>query len=70
MTRLLEEAFRKASALPEVEQDVIAASILADLEDERLWSETFANSQDVLAELAAEAHAEHRSGRTLSLDSD
>lgn len=68
MTRLLEEAFRKASALPAVEQDAIAASILADLEDERRWSEAFASSQDVLAELAAEARAEHRSGRTLPLD--
>ena len=68
MTRLLEEAFQRASALPEVDQDALAAAILADLEDERRWSEAFANSQDLLAELAAEARAEHQSGRTLPLN--
>lgn len=70
MTRLLEEAFRKASELSEAEQDALAASILADLEDERRWSEAFANSQDLLAELAAEARKEYRAGRTLPLDPD
>ncbi len=70
MTRLLEEAFRKASELPEAEQDALAASILADLEDERRWSEAFANSQDLLARLAAEAREEYRAGRTLPLDPD
>ena len=68
MTRLLEEAFRKASALPEPEQDALAAALLADLEDERRWGEAFAKSQDLLADLAAEARAEHQSGRTLPLD--
>jgi hypothetical protein len=70
VTRLLEEAFRKASELSEAEQDALAASILADLEDERRWSEAFANSQDLLAELAAEAREEYRAGRTLPLDPD
>jgi hypothetical protein len=70
VTRLLEEAFRKASELSEAEQDALAASILADLEDERRWSESFANSQDLLAELAAEAREEYRAGRTLPLDPD
>ena len=51
MTRLLEEAFHKASALPESEQDALAALILADLEDERRWDEALASSQDLLAEL-------------------
>ena len=70
MTRLLEEAFRTASTLPEVEQDALAAAILAELEDERRWNQAFAGSQDLLAELAAEAHAEHDAGRTLPLDPD
>ncbi len=70
MTRLLEEAFRKASALPEAEQDALAASIMADLEDERRWSEAFVCSQDLLAELAAQAREEYRTGRTLPLDPD
>jgi hypothetical protein len=68
MTRLLEEAFRKATALPDAEQDALAAAILADLEDERKWTEAFANSQGLLAELAEEAHADHLAGRTTPLD--
>lgn len=68
MTQLLEEAFRKARSLSDAEQDVLAAAILADLEDERKWAEAFGNSQDLLAELAEEARAEHRAGRTRPLD--
>lgn len=68
MTQLLKKAFRAAEALPEAEQDALAASILADLEDERRWSESFARSPDVLSMLADEARAEHRAGQTLPLD--
>jgi hypothetical protein len=70
MTRLLQEAFRKASELSDAEQDELAASILADLEDERRWSQAFGSSQDLLAALAAEAREEHQEGRTLPLDPD
>jgi hypothetical protein len=70
MTRLLEQAIRAAEALPEAEQDAIAASILAEIEDERRWADAFARSADRLAELAREALAEHRAGRTLPLDPD
>lgn len=68
MTQLLEKAFRAAEALPEAEQDALATSILADLEDERRWSDAFARSADTLSTLADEARAEHRAGRTLPLD--
>jgi hypothetical protein len=68
MTQLLEQAFRAAQALPEAEQDALAASILAEIEDERRWSAAFGRSADILAELAEEALAEHRAGRTLPLD--
>ena len=70
MTRLLQEAFRKASELCEAEQDALAAAILADLEGERRWSQAFANSQDLLSRLAAEARQEYRAGHTLPLDPD
>lgn len=70
MTHMLEEAFRVANALPESEQDAIAATILAEIEDEQQWAEAFAKSPQTLAELAREALAEHRSGRTLPLDPD
>jgi hypothetical protein len=70
VTRLLEEAFQKASKLSEAEQNALAASILADLDDERCWNEVFAASQDLLAELAAEAREESHAGRTVPLDPD
>jgi hypothetical protein len=68
MTQMLEQAIRAAQALPDAEQDAIAAAILAEMEDERAWSNAFARSHDVLAELAREALEEHRAGRTLPLD--
>lgn len=37
MTQLLETAFKKLSALPENEQNVYAAQILQELEDEALF---------------------------------
>lgn len=68
MTRLLEEAFRKASTLPAADQDILAAAILADLEDDRRWRDTFTRSSDLLLDLAAEAREEHRAGRSVELD--
>ncbi len=68
MTKLLEQAIAKLKTLPLDEQDSIAAMILAELEDERRWDESFAHSPDLLAKLAAEAMAEHRAGETQELD--
>ena len=60
MTTRLEQAFVKASKLSRTEQNALADWLLAELESERRWDELFANSQDVLSKLAAEALAEHR----------
>ncbi len=70
MTRLLEKAFAEAAKLPDDEQDALAQAVLAELASERRWDELFAASTDVLSELAEEALAEHRAGRTKPLDSD
>ncbi|MBD2508902.1 hypothetical protein H6G91_16690 [Nostoc muscorum FACHB-395] len=70
MSELLEQAIAKLKNLPANEQDVIAAMILAELEDERRWDEAFARSPDMLAKLAAEAMAEYRVGKTQELDPD
>jgi hypothetical protein len=59
-----EQAVRAARALPEPEQDAIAAVILAEIEDERRWAEAFARSHDALAELAREALVEDRARST------
>ncbi len=70
MTRLLEKAFAEASRLPERDQDAIAEIVLAELASEERWSELFKNSQNTLAELAEEALAEHRAGKTKPLNLD
>lgn len=70
MTKLLEKAFAEAAKLPDDDQDALAQAVLAELASERRWDELFAGSTDVLSELAQEALAEHRTGRTKALDPD
>jgi hypothetical protein len=70
MTKLLERVVERVKALPESEQDVIAALILEELEDEARWDQAFARSQDSLARLAEDAMLEHREGKTQELDPD
>ena len=70
MTKLLQDAFAKASALPPAEQDVLASRLLAELEEEDEFDRAIAASSDKLARLAREALAEHRDGRTQELDPD
>ena len=70
MTKLLEKAFDEAAKLSDDEQNALAQVVLAELASERRWDELFAGSTDVLSELAEEALAEHRAGRTKPLDTD
>ncbi len=46
MTRLLREAVAEAEKLSDEDQDVIAAWLLAEVEDERTWSAHFAATTD------------------------
>jgi hypothetical protein len=68
--KLLERAFAEIAALPETEQELIASWILEEIVSRRRWDKAFTDSADVLAELADEALAEHRAGRTQELDPD
>ncbi|MGB2926653.1 MAG: hypothetical protein WBB82_15240 [Limnothrix sp.] len=70
MTELLERALNKLQTLSEREQDVIAALILEELEEEKCWDASFASSPDLLAQMAAVAKAEYHAGQTLELDPD
>jgi len=63
MTELLEKAFEEASKLPEVDQNALAKWVLDELHSEREWAKAFAESEDVLEQLAAEAMAEKRHER-------
>ncbi len=69
MTKLLQQAFERASELPETEQDKFARFVLAELESERQWIELFARpeSENLLERLADEALSEHHAGRTRPL---
>ncbi|MGH8477463.1 MAG: hypothetical protein ACRERV_01840 [Methylococcales bacterium] len=60
MTELLDKAFAEASKLNETEQNCFARWLLHELESEKKWGEMFAESQDLLSQLADEALAEHR----------
>lgn len=68
MTELLKKAFEAVSALPPERQDALAEMILAEIEDEKKWSEAFARSQEKLADMANCAVAEHRAGKTRPMD--
>ncbi len=68
MTKLLKEALAKLSKLSPERQDELAALLLAEMEDEARWNESFAGSQDVLEKLADEALEEHKRGETRPFD--
>jgi len=68
MTKLLEKAFAEAVKLPKKEQDRLAKWLLAELESERRWDESFALCAEQLAQMAEEALKEHRKGRTKLLN--
>ena len=70
MTKSLQKAFKLAQALPNEEQDALAALIVDELESSRRWREAFERSGDKLDELAEEALAEYRAGETLPFPFD
>ncbi len=70
MTNLLQQAFKRASELPQDKQDKFARFLLAELESERQWAELFnrPESEELLEQLADEALAEHQARLTELLD--
>jgi len=64
MTKLLKQAFEEASKLTDVEQDALARWVLDELESEKAWDQAFAESEDILEELANEALDEYQKGKT------
>jgi len=56
------------NALPPEEQDAFASLILEEIESEKRWDELFASSQGQLAQLAGQAIAEYKAGKTKPLD--
>ena len=68
MTALLEKALAEISKLPPPQQEEVASWLLAELEDEARWADSFSRSGPTLEHLADAALAEHRSGHTQDLD--
>ena len=67
MTQTLEKVIETAQQLPTSEQEELAQQWLDDLR-EREWDKKLANSTDLLHELAKEAIADFRSGKTSQED--
>ena len=68
MTEQLRRAFAEAAKLSPKEQDAFGEWMLLELESEKRWAQLFADSQDMLEALGAEALEEHRRGETQVLD--
>ena len=68
MTALLEKAINRINALPPEEQDAVASLILEEIESEKRWDELFAGSQEQLAQIAGQAIADYKAGKTKPLD--
>jgi hypothetical protein len=66
VTQLLEQALSEVQKITEADQDAIATLILEELADERRWQESFARSQDQLAQLAAKVREDIKAGRVKS----
>src|SRR5712691_2481850 len=64
MTTLLQQAFEKASQLPDDLQDQLAQDLLDDIAGELQWDTTLAHSEDLLEQLAEQALREFEAGRT------
>jgi hypothetical protein len=70
MTRLLDRAFQEASKLPEIAQNALAKWLIEEMEDEKEWEMTFAETEGVLERLADEALLSDKQGKTNPLDVD
>ncbi len=70
VSRAIDTAIEKMSALPPEEQDRISQWLLGELEDEELWTQAFSSSRHALSRLADEARADIRAGRATQLDPD
>jgi hypothetical protein len=68
MTILLEKVIDRVSVLPAKKQNAIAHLLLAEMDAEAQWDESFKSSQPELSKLASDALAEHRRGKTRSMD--
>ena len=70
MTTLLETAFEKASELSEIEQNRFAKLFIEEIQSEKKWDELFAESEDILADMADTALDEYHNNTTTPLEQE
>jgi hypothetical protein len=70
MTQLLKKAIAELTKLSELDQNKIARWLLEELISEKEWDHKFAESEDLLSDLADEALEEHSLKKTKILDLD
>ena len=70
MTTLLETAFEKISALPEIEQNIYAKNLLHEIESEKKWDSAFSESEDMLSQMADDALSDFKNSDTKLLNQD
>jgi hypothetical protein len=70
MTKLLAQAFEKASELPDHLQDELARALLEELAGEAQWDQTLAQSADTVDRMAEQAVREYRAGHTKEMGFD
>jgi hypothetical protein len=70
MTVLLKEAFDKVSKLPETIQDEIAMDLLANIETEGKWDQTFKETGDKLTKMADKALTDFKAGKIKKMGFD
>ena len=68
MEKLLEEAIKKVSLLPDKDKKAFAAFIIEELEHEERWQDLFEKSRSQLESLANEALEAYKSGDIKPLD--
>lgn len=70
MTKLLAEAFAKASSLDDELQDQLARELLEEIDWESRWDKTLASTHDKLDLLAEKAEQDFHAGKTKELGFD
>ena len=68
MSNTFAKAIELARKLPEKDQEALGALLLEEMRSERRWAKLFKESQNQLSDLADEALAEHKAGRTKPWD--
>ena len=68
MSPYVRQVIEELEALPLEKQEAYAAFLHEEIKSDEIWDALFAKSHDMLGEMAAEAIAEYKAGRTTPLE--